>query len=172
MTDVSKAFTEKARSLLKEYFSKIEHCLEEITDEQVWQRANESSNSIANLMLHLCGNARQWIISGVGQTEDKRERQTEFDATEGLTRKELLEKMREMLAEADTVLANLSKDDLLSPRHIQTCDVTVLEAIFHVVEHFSMHTGQIIMLAKMFSDKDMRFYDFSTGKLKTNFGVR
>lgn len=169
MSEVSKAFTEKARRLLNQYFSKIERCLEEITDEQVWQRANQSSNSIANLMLHLCGNARQWIISGVGQTEDKRERQTEFDATEGLTRKELLEKMRQMLVEADVVLANLSEDDLLAPRHIQTCDVTVLEAIFHVTEHFSMHTGQIIMLTKMLSDKDMRFYDFSTGKVKTTW---
>jgi len=169
MSEVSKAFTEKARRLLNQYFSKIELCLEEITDEQVWQRTNQSSNSIANLMLHLCGNARQWIISGVGQTEDKRERQTEFDATEGLTRKELLEKMRQMLDEADAVLANLSEDDLLSPRHIQTCDVTVLEAVFHVTEHFSMHTGQIIMLTKMLSDKDMRFYDFSTGKVKTTW---
>jgi hypothetical protein len=81
---VSKAFVKKSRSLLKEYFAKIERCLYEVTDEQVWQRANESPNSIANLMLHLCGNARQWIVSGVGQTEDMRERQEEFDTREEL----------------------------------------------------------------------------------------
>lgn len=169
MKDVSKAFIEKARSLLNEYNSKIEHCLSDLTDEQIWLRANESSNSIANLMLHLCGNASQWIVSGVGQTEGKRERQKEFDATEGLTRDELLEKMRLTLSDVDAVLARLNEDDLLSSRFIQGYDVTVLEAVFHVTEHFSMHTGQIIMLTKMFLDKDMCFYDFPDGKAKTNF---
>lgn len=166
MSEVSKAFVTKARSLLKEYFSKIERCLYEVTDEQVWQRPNESSNSIANLMLHLCGNARQWIVSGIGQTEDKRERQKEFDAREGLRRKDLLSIMRQTLSEVDGVLAGLSEDDLLSLRHIQGCDVTVIEAVFHVVEHFSMHTGQIILLMKMIADKDMHFYEFPDGKVK------
>ena len=166
MSEVSKAFVTKARSLLKEYHAKIERCLYEITDEQIWERANESSNSIANLMLHLCGNAKQWIVSGVGQAEDKRERQKEFDATGGLKRKELLNKMRQTLSEVDDVLARLSEDDLLSPRHIQGYDVTVIEAVFHVIEHFSMHTGQIILLTKMISNKDMRFYEFPDGKAK------
>lgn len=169
MSDVSKAFIEKARSLLSEYVAKVERCLSQINDEQIWQRSNESSNSIANLMLHLCGNARQWIICGVGQTEDKRERQKEFDATDGLTRDELLSKMRQTMSEVDAVLARLNEDDLLSRRYIQGCDLIVLEAVFHVTEHFSMHTGQIIMLAKMYSNKDMRFYDFPHGKVKTNW---
>jgi uncharacterized damage-inducible protein DinB len=169
MTEVSKAFIEKARSLLSEYLSKVELCLEQITDEQVWQRTNESSNSIANLMLHLCGNARQWIVSGVGQTEDIRTRQTEFDAREGLTRDELLGKMRQTLKDVDDVLARLDENDLLSRRIIQGCDVTALEAVFHVTEHFSMHTGQIILLTKMLANKDMRFYEFPEGKAKSNW---
>lgn len=169
MTEVSKVFIEKARSLLKEYLSKIEHCLEEVTDKQVWERTNESSNTLANLMLHLCGNARQWIMSGVGQAEDVRERQAEFDAVSGLTRDELLDKMRQTLSEIDDVLAGLNENDLLSRRTIQGYDVTVLEAVFHVTEHFSMHTGQIIMLTKIFTDRDMRFYEFPDGKAKTNW---
>lgn len=169
MTEVSKAFTEKARSLLREYLSKIERCLEEITDEQAWQRTNESSNTVANLMLHLSGNARQWIVSGVGRAEDTRERQAEFDAVSGLTREELLNKMRQTLIDVDAVLARLNENDLLSRRTIQGCDVTVLEAVFHVTEHFSMHTGQIIMLTKMLTGKDMRFYEFPDGKAKTNW---
>lgn len=169
MTEVSKVFIEKARSLLKEYLSKIEHCLEQLTDEQVWLRTNESSNTVANLMLHLSGNARQWIVSGVGQAEDFRERQAEFDAVSGLTRDELIDKMRKTLTEVDAVLIGLSENDLLSHRTIQGCDVTVLEAIFHVTEHFSMHTGQIITLTKIFTDKDMRFYEFPDGKAKTNW---
>lgn len=169
MTEVSKVFIEKARSLLKEYLSKIEHCLEEITDKQAWERTNESSNTVANLMLHLCGNARQWIVSGVGQAEDFRERQAEFDAVSGLTRDELLDKMRRTLSDIDDVLIGLNENDLLSKRTIQGYNVTVLEAVFHVTEHFSMHTGQIIMLTKVFTDKDMRFYEFPDGKAKTNW---
>jgi len=170
MSELSKAFIEKARSLLvREYLPKIERCLDEITDEQVWQRPNKSSNSIANLILHLCGNIRQWIVSGVGQTKDTRQRQAEFDATEGLTRKELLEKMRATLNDVDAVLSQLSENDLLSSRSIQGYDVTVLEAVFHVTEHFSMRAGQIITLTKMLADKDMSFYSFPNGKATRNW---
>ncbi|MBV9211777.1 MAG: DUF664 domain-containing protein, partial [Acidobacteria bacterium] len=106
MTDAGEAFIEYARWLLKsDYLPKIERCLERLSDEQVWWRAGEQSNSIGNLLLHLSGNARQWIVSGVGSAPDARERQAEFDAQEGLTRAELLERVRQTLDEADAVLA-------------------------------------------------------------------
>ena len=162
--DAAQAFIVKARSLLAgEYLPKIERCLERLSDEEVWWRANEESNSVGNLLLHLAGNARQWIVSGVGQTADGRARQLEFDQREGVTREELLRRIRQTLAEVDDVLARLEPARVLEPRRIQGYDVTVLEAVFHVVEHFSMHTGQIILLTKMLKSADLKFYDFSGG---------
>ena len=161
---VPAAFVARARSFLaSDYLPKIERCLEELTDIDVWWRAAEESNSIGNLILHLAGNARQWIVSGIGGTEDVRVRQREFDEREMRPRSELLALLKRNLAEVDDVLARLDDSLLLERKMIQGHDVTILEAIFHVVEHFSMHTGQIILLTKMLTKKDLRFYDFSSG---------
>lgn len=164
MTDVAQAFLTHSRSLLSAaYLPRIERCLEKLSDEEVWWRPHADSNSIGNLLLHLAGNARQWIVSGVGGLPCERARQEEFDERRMLPRAELLARLRETLAAVDTVLAVLPTAQLNESRHIQGRDVTVLEAVYHVVEHFSMHTGQIILLTKMLSRSDLRFYDFSTG---------
>jgi uncharacterized damage-inducible protein DinB len=161
---VSSAFIRCAGDfMLGDYLPKIEHCLEKLTDEQIWWRANEDSNSIGNLILHLCGNARQWILSGIGSEPDKRIRDAEFAQREVITRAELLKLLRSTLTDVGTVLRMLDPDAILERRRIQGNDVEILEAIFHVTEHFSMHTGQIIMLTKMFTGSDLRFYDFPSG---------
>jgi uncharacterized damage-inducible protein DinB len=121
------------------------------------------------LLLHLSGNARQWIVSGVGEQPDHRERQTEFDAREGQGREELLDRLRQTVSEVDSVLANLDTAKLLESRHIQNHDVSVLDAIYHVVEHFAMHTGQIIYLAKMLGRTDLGFYGFVDGAPRSNW---
>lgn len=158
---VSSAFIKCACDfLMGEYLPKIERCLEKLTDEQIWWRANEESNSIGNLILHLCGNARQWIVSGVGSQPDKRVRDAEFAQRDVITRDELLNLLRSTLAEVETVLRSLDPATVLDRRHIQGHDVDLLEAIFHVTEHFSMHAGQIIMLTKMQTSSDLRFYGF------------
>jgi len=162
MSGVSETFLTKARSLLTlEYLPKIEQCLEQLSDDEVWWRACEESNSVGNLLLHLSGNARQWIVSGIGGERDERVRQKEFDERRVIHKAELLARLKQTLSEVDTVLAGLDRAALVERRRIQGDELTVLEAIFHVVEHFSMHTGQIILLTKMLTRGDMRFYDFS-----------
>ena len=163
--NVSQAFIQKARELLtEEYLPKIERCVEKLTGEQVWWRPNEESNSIGNLLLHLSGNARQWIVNGLGETADERRRQTEFDERRLIVRDELLDILRTTIAEVDRVLASFAPARLLDSFPIQGTKATALQAIFHVTEHFSMHTGQIILLTKMLTKSDLVFYDFSTGK--------
>ena len=146
-----------------DYLPKIERCLEKLTDEQIWWRANEESNSIGNLILHLCGNARQWIICGVGGQHDNRDRDAEFAQRDAIARDELLTLLRSTLTEIETTLRTLDPSLLLERRQIQGHDVDLLNAIFHVTEHFSMHTGQIIMLTKMITGTNLRFYDFDSG---------
>jgi uncharacterized damage-inducible protein DinB len=145
--------------LSTEYLPKIERCVNLLTDEQIWWRPNPESNSLGNLLLHLAGNVRQWIVCGVGGETDLRERQQEFDQRSVLPAEELLSRLKNTLAEVDTVLATIDGGLLLQRRTIQGCDVVVLDAIYHVVEHFSMHTGQIILLTKQLTASDLHFYD-------------
>ena len=159
-TEISNAFVAQARTLLStDYLPKIEACLEQLTDKDVWWRANQESNSIGNLMLHLSGNLRQWIVCGLGGAPDHRERQQEFDERALIPRSELFAKLKQTVAEVDDVLAHYDSSRLLEVRHIQGNEVTSLEAIFHVTEHFSMHTGQIILLTKQITARDLHFYD-------------
>jgi len=162
MSEIGQVFITRSRyHFAEDFLPKIERCLELLKDEQIWWRANPQSNSIGNLLLHLSGNVRQWIVSGVGGDSDARDRDSEFAQREVIPRDELLSKLKQTLSEADTALARFDSDRLLDRLEIQGCDVTALEAILHVVEHFSMHTGQIIMMAKFFAEVDLDFYDFS-----------
>jgi len=147
------------RKLLHEYLPGIQRCLSELSEDEVWWRAHETDNSIGNLLLHLSGNVRQWIISGVGGARDARERQKEFDERKHLSKAELLQKLENTLREADSVLEKLDLSKLLEIRHIQKYDVTFLEAISHVVEHFSGHVGQIIYITKLRKGVDLKFYN-------------
>ena len=158
---VPRAFIDRAIEFLTgDYLPKIERCLEQLNDQQIWWRPNPESNSIGNLVLHLCGNARQWIVCGLGSAPDNRVRDEEFARRDVIPRAELLQLLRTTLADVETVLRHLDASSLLEERTIQGSSVDVLEAIFHVTEHFSMHTGQIIMLTKMSTATDLRFYDF------------
>ena len=162
--ETGRAFLDEARRHLREdYLPKIERCLGRLTDEQVWWRASERSNSVGNLLLHLEGNLRQWVVSGAGGAPDARVREREFAERRLVPREELLGALRAAVEEADGALARLDPAWLLETRRVQGLDVTLLAAVFHAVEHFSMHTGQVILLTKLLADEDLAFYDFSSG---------
>ena|SRR3989442_1321973 len=158
--EASRAFIQQAREFLREeYLPKIERCLEKLTDEQVWWRSNPESNSIGNLLLHLSGNARQWIVSGLGGEADARVRQAEFDERTTIPRDELLSRLRTTVIAVDETLAVFDPHRLLDKFKIQGTEVTALAAIFHVTEHFSMHAGQVIYITKLLTSSDLHFYD-------------
>jgi uncharacterized damage-inducible protein DinB len=163
--NVSAEFISQARYLLREeYLPKIERCLERLADEQIWWRANDNSNSIGNLILHISGNARQWIVCGLGAEPDARERDAEFAERRIVPRDELRTHLKKAISDIDRTLESFEAERLLEQFQIQGTETTALAAILHVTEHFSMHTGQIILLAKMLADVDFVFYNFSTGK--------
>ena len=157
--DVERAFLEESRRYLtREYAVKIRLCLDDLTDDDLWWRPNEQSNSIGNLLLHLAGNIRQWIVSGVGGAPDQRRRQAEFDERGPMPREELLRRFDEAMAEADAVLRGLDPAVLGESRLIQGRETNVLRAVYHVVEHFGMHTGQIVYITKLRTGRDLAFY--------------
>ena len=114
MTDVASQFIAQSRGFLSsDYLPKIEHCLAALSDEDVWWRANEGSNSIGNLLLHLDGSTRAWIVGVAGGSHSPRDRQREFDEREQIPRSALMSRLRQTLAEADEVLARLDAGALL-----------------------------------------------------------
>ena len=161
----SQFIAESRRYLRGEYLPKIAACVERLSDDDVWWRPNEESNSIGNLMLHLAGNVRQWIIAGVGELPDTRNRQAEFDERRQIPRDQLIEELDRTLREADVVLATLLPGALAADRTIQGRPVSVFDAVYHVVEHFSMHVGQIAYLTKARTGKELGFYRNDDGGL-------
>jgi uncharacterized damage-inducible protein DinB len=155
---LERQFLDHSTKKLRQYTERIETCLGKLNEDQVWARGGENENAMGNLVLHLCGNVRQWIISGVGCQPDFRERDREFTTRGGVTVPELIERLRGTVAEATEIIAAVSHERLAEQLIIQQYPVSVLEAIYHVVEHFSMHTGQIMFLTKMLSGDDLGFY--------------
>lgn len=162
--DLSSTFVERSRYYLAtEYRVKLRAAVESLPDGALWSRPNEQSNSVGNLLLHLAGNVRQWIVAGVGGARDTRDRASEFAARDGADAATLLSTLDQVLDEADAVLAKLTAADLAGSRMIQGRDVQVLEAVYHVVEHFAGHVGQIVLIAKMHSPGAIRFYEDAGG---------
>src|SRR5262245_61751091 len=162
--DLAQTFIARSRYYLQnEYRTKIRAAVEALPPDALWWRANDQSNSVGNLLLHLCGNIRQWIVAGVGGSPDRRHRDSEFAARGGATAAELLDALEQTLDEVDAVIAALTPHDLGARRTIQGREISVLEAVYHVVEHFALHSGQIILISKMHSPGAVRFYDDAGG---------
>ena len=150
MTGIAIPLLTDARAfLLENYVPKIARCLDALDEKSVWWRANEASNSIGNLILHLDGSTRMWILGVVGKRRVVRDRDAEFSERTPLSKAELMARLRSTLAEADEVLGVLNESVLLERRPSSKGEVTVLWAVLHAVEHFAMHTGQIMLLTKM-----------------------
>lgn len=162
MTDlISTNFKSQSLHYLHLNTPRIAQCLDLLSEQEVWQRPNASSNSVGNLVLHLCGNIRQYIISGLGRQPDSRERDAEFAANEGFTKQELLQKLTDTVAEAARAIELADDDSLLTERKVQGYTLTGIGIIIHVVEHYSYHTGQIAFWTKLLKDEDLGFYGSS-----------
>jgi uncharacterized damage-inducible protein DinB len=151
-------FLKSSADTLLQLTGRIEDCLGRLTYDQIWLRNNDNANSVGNLVLHLCGNVRQWIGCGVGGHVDLRDRDSEFAARGGLQPVELSQRLQAVISEATGIIRSLPPERLTETRTIQKYDVTVMEAILHVVEHFAQHTGQIIFAAKLLTGQDLGYY--------------
>jgi Protein of unknown function (DUF1572) len=146
---VGRAFLDVARRQLAERADRIGHCVGQLDDAQLWWRPQESINSIANILLHVCGNLRQWIVSGVGGEPDVRDRPGEFSERRAIPRAELVGRFQAMVAQVDAVLAEFDEGRLLQPRRIQGFDETPLSATWHSLEHLGGHTQEIIYITRL-----------------------
>jgi Protein of unknown function (DUF1572) len=156
---LASVFLEFSRTkLLGQFWPRTKECVAPLTAEQVWWRPNEASNSVGNLLLHLDGNVRQWLVDSFNTNQDQRNRPAEFAARSGPSATELLSRLDATLNEAAKVLDRLTVDELLAPYEIQGYHVRGLDAVYQVVEHFGLHYGQIVYIVKSLLGKDLGFY--------------
>lgn len=155
---VLKEITSQAVHRMQENTPRIAKCLDLLTEEEVWQKPNPQLNSVANLMLHLCGNITQYIISSIGHEPDNRTRDAEFAATGGYTKAQLQEKLTTTVNRACEVITSAPTEELMRTRIVQGYSYTGVGNIIHVTEHYSYHTGQIAFWTKLIKDKDLGFY--------------
>jgi Protein of unknown function (DUF1572) len=146
------------RKLLEQYWPRLRACVGPLSESQVWWRPNPACNSIGNLILHLNGNVRQWMVASFNHQEDKRNRPDEFNETGSTPASVLLDRLGGTMQEASDVLSRLTAADLLARYEIQGYNVSGLEAIYQVVEHFGLHYGQILYIAKSLTSADLGLY--------------
>jgi uncharacterized damage-inducible protein DinB len=143
---------------IDENTAKVKSCMKELDDHEVWFYPNAHVNSVGNTILHLCGNIRQYVISSIGGQHDIRERDLEFSTKGGFTNAELVIKLSDTIEEAKSFIACVSHENLHRHRIVQKTSYSGIGIIIHITEHYSYHTGQIILLTKLFKDMDMGFY--------------
>lgn len=163
---VERLFVDESATTLRKLASRIEDCLAKLSDDQVWARAGENQNAIGNLALHLAGNVRQWIISNLGERPYERRRDEEFSARGGRSVAELAAHLKSTVEEAVEVIGSLDTAKLTREYTIQGYTGSGVSAVYHVVEHFAQHTGQIIFATKMLTGEDMGFYAHLNAKAR------
>jgi uncharacterized damage-inducible protein DinB len=154
-SEIAALFLQYSNQKLEQATKDIKSCLGKLTDAQVWQRHGEHENAVGNLILHLCGNMRQWIMHGVGGAKDVRVRDAEFSAVGGWNAGNLAELFENTVAEAQHVIESVSAQRLVERTTPQNREVSVLEAIYQVVTHVQQHAGQVIVLTKQMTGKDL-----------------
>lgn len=159
---------ENALYRLNEGTRMIVSSIQLLNNEEIWNKPNASSNSIGNLILHLCGNMHQYIIAALGDAPDIRERDSEFSADPGYSTEELLTMLKKKVALVKETIASCTIENMLRTREVQGFHLSGIGIILHVVEHYSYHTGQIAYWTKILKDQDLGFYDGIDLTVKNN----
>jgi uncharacterized damage-inducible protein DinB len=155
---IIKEFLHQSIYRMNESTARITKCLGQIDENETWQSPNKNCNSIGNLLLHLCGNIRQYIVSALGGVNDTRERDKEFSEKPGQHKAALLSQLANTVSEAITIVKDLEEDRLIKIYSVQGFNLSGIGIIIHVTEHYSYHTGQIAFLTKQITNKDLGFY--------------
>jgi hypothetical protein len=133
---------------MRALLERAEQCIDQLEDSQLWYRGQPGDNAIGNLILHLVGNLRQWVLSGIDGQPDNRDRPAEFGARSGKSKAELVGLLREVIEESCRVIDRLSPERILESKHIQGTDTTIAYALVMAVSHLGLHVGQMQFIAK------------------------
>ena len=158
-TKLTEAIVEEGRRrLVNESLPRMTQCLEQLTDDQIWWKPNKNSNSVGNIIVHVNGNLRQWVLSAIAGQPDERQRNIEFEMDGGISGTQLIEMLQATMREVSTALDEVVKIGILEIRPVQVFEESILSIIVHVVEHTSYHTGQVTWITKMLVDGQLNYY--------------
>ena len=146
---ISQAFLQESRQALAQEYRRIAHCLRQLEEAQVWHRPIPNVNSIGTIIVHLCGNLRQWFLHGIGGAKDVRNRPSEFTVAATFPKQELLAALNGLIEEIDTLLQEVPVSVLLEPRRIQGTETLGLSAIYSTITHLEGHALQIAYVTHM-----------------------
>ncbi|PWL38969.1 hypothetical protein DKG77_12135 [Flagellimonas aquimarina] len=152
-------FVLNANFRMDESLRMIKICLDKLSENMIWQKPNETTNSIGNLILHLCGNITQYGIASLQGLADDRNRDEEFSVLSGYSKNDLFQKLVTTVEKAKKTILEASTEELLKKRAVQGFEFSGIGNIVHIVEHLSYHTGQIALWTKILNNKDLGFYD-------------
>lgn len=164
-TQLAAEFVSHADAKLGEFAAQVRRCAAQLDESELWNRAHPAANSIGNLVLHLAGNVRQWILGGLDGRPVCRDRAAEFAACGPQSAEEILETLARVVDEARQVIRGLTAADLERRHVIQEYDVCGLVAVFHVVEHFAGHTAKIAHMTRVLRGTAPSRYDAAGHKL-------
>lgn len=158
MSTCSDQFKALSAETIDQAMIKIEHCVAQLNDAQLWWRPEHSMNSVGNLVLHLAGNLRQWGVVPFTMAKDRRDRESEFVEDARVDTTTMMERLRATVSEAKDEWQHLSEDHLNRKVAIQGFDVSLMQAIMHTSNHFVGHTHQIIQLTRTQLGGGYRFH--------------
>jgi uncharacterized damage-inducible protein DinB len=144
--------------VFKESYPRIFTCLEMLDEEQIWSSPAGNIPCIGNLIIHLCGNGRQWILSSLGGIPDNRDRDSEFIIHRNIKKSDLVFLLENLRVNLTETLDYLEDEHLNRAYSIQGLQETGFSILIHVIEHFSYHTGQITTLTKLLTNQSTDYY--------------
>ena len=147
------------RRLSEESVPRLKKCLAQLSEAEIWYRPNEETVSVGNLVIHLCGNVRQWLLSGLGKAPDHRKREDEFTEKGLIPTDKLIADLDAVMQDVEVLLDNLTLETLIATHSVQGFDETGIGILMHVVEHFSYHVGQVTYYVKSTKNMDMKYYE-------------
>lgn len=150
-------FIQESTKTLRDNLAQIQHCVDQLSEDDVWWRPFESQNAIGNILLHLSGNVRQWIVAGAGGKQDTRNRPAEFAERQRIPKAELLRQVEQTINDAIAAIEKCDDANLSRIRPVQHWEVSGLSAIYHSVAHFYGHTQEIIYITRLRLGEKYRF---------------
>lgn len=156
---IAKDFLENILYRIDENMRMVRKSFELLKEEDLWEKPNAASNSMGNLIVHLCGNMTQYVLAGLGGKEDQRRRDEEFTIKGGLNKAALMAKLSRVTDEVKEEIKGLTEEQLTRHYRVQGFDLSGTGILLHVVEHFSYHTGQIAFWVKLMKNRDLKFYE-------------
>lgn len=155
---IGTAFLIETSKRLDKSIRRIDHCLDQLNDQEVWWRPKARMNSIGNLILHINGNLTQWVLHGLGGQKDLRNRPSEFESRQTNTKQNFKKLLTDLKDQINKILTDFDSTKLLDEKKIQGFNVLLLNGIYSTMTHLEGHTGQIVYITQIIKGDEYKLF--------------